>query len=807
MSLRSFVFVILAALLLAAGAVAGRTDDSVGAANSAAEAPNFVVILTDDQSRHEFTREAMPNLFRLVVDEGMLFDEFTINTPVCGPSRATLLTGLYPHNHGVQFCDTDPESFKKWDAYFKNGHADNDAGAWFQTLGYRTSMVGKYVNSYGQSNIMNSAFGEFGHEHYAPVGWDDFFVPLTLRYQQFDVIDNDDYVVYGDGPTNFRTDVEFAAAIDAIDDAADSQQPFMTQLWVGAPHASVEPNGQTFADRHASDFPDAQAPRLPNRNEENISDKPSVLQGLGGIPENVLRVFDTRQRDRLRSLQSVDEGIADLVAQLERRGQLDDTYIFVLSDNGFHLGQHRLRSKMAPYEDSVNVPMAVRGPGVVAGSTSDHLVSMVDVLPTMLELAGSAVPEDLDGQSFAHLLDGNAGPDAFRSAALVEHWTTHQSQYADPDDASVRIAIRFEYQMVRTKRDVLIRWYTGELEYYDLLLDPYQLTNTAGSLPTARLLELLTTLDALVACSGTTCHEPGAGSTSELRSPFAQNPIGSGVDRPASAPDAAVPLPASLLQPDPGSTYDVDQTLPIRWSASSLPGDIVHIRAEHRQHGAVLIAATAPNSGSFDWTIGDTVPDGVHRIIVTSIDEPGQASTAFDVRVNTGFFAPSPVPMPVVNPARPPRTCFGRTVTVDLTKDESPTSNDDVILGTPEADVIDGGDGNDRICGEGGDDELLGGRGRDRLSGGSGDDQLVGGGGRDILLGGSGMDELHGGGSRDRLSGGTGADVLFGGRARDVLRGGNGADLIFGGDDGDRMWGGRGVDVCRDRARDSGVPC
>ena len=245
-----------------------------------------------------------------------------------------MLTGRYPQNHGVQFCETDPESFKKWDTYFTNGWADNDAGSLFQQHGYRTSMIGRYINSYGQDNIMASAFGEAAHEQYLPSGWDDFWVPLTLPYKQFDVVDGEDYVIYGEDEPVFRTDVEFSEAIGAIDKAADSGEPFMSQLWVGSPHASVIPDDPTFAPRHADLFPDAEAPRLPNYNEADFSDKPDVLQDLGGIPQSVLNVFDTRQQSRLRSLQSVDEGIADLVAQLERRGQIDNTYIIVLSAIG-----------------------------------------------------------------------------------------------------------------------------------------------------------------------------------------------------------------------------------------------------------------------------------------------------------------------------------------------------------------------------------------------------------------------------------------------------------------------------------------
>lgn len=755
--------------------------------------PNFLVLVTDDQSRHEFNRETMPNLFRLIVDEGAIFDEFTVNTPVCGPSRATLLTGRYPHNHGVQFCDTDPESFKKWDAYFENGWADNDAGSIFQRSGYRTSMIGRYVNSYGQDAIMRSAFGERGHEQYLPSGWDDFWVPLTLAYQQFDVVDGENYIEYGTDEPAFRTDIEFAEAIGSLDDAADSGRPFMTHLWVGAPHSSVIQNEPTFAPRHEDSFEDALAPRLPNRNEADFSDKPDLLQGLGGIPDSVLNVFDNRQRSRLRSLQAVDEGIADVIAQLERRGQLENTYVIFVSDNGFHLGQHRLRSKMAPYEDSVNVPMAIRGPGIDPGQEFDQVVSMVDILPTMMDLAGEEIPSDIDGQSFAHILTGDG--DAFRDQVLVEHWTQHPSQYANPNDPSERVAIRFEYQMLRSPTEVYIRWHTGDREYYDLRSDPYQLENGIDRLDRSTRRGFEDELDALVECEGEQCHRWGNESAPTSLGPrqVVQQP-GAGIDLARPELTSAAPIPGDLLSPAAGETFEAGDTIQIDWATDEIAGSQVHVRLESREHGSVVIAQSIANTGSFEWLVPADVGDSEYRLVVSSLDNPELRTVAHDVQLFTGVNEPVQVDNPPVEPAAPHRYCGDELATVFIEAGETPTPFSDVILGTPSSDVINAGAGDDRVCGFGGNDVVDAGAGDDVVFGGLGDDLLVGAAGDDALMGGAGIDELRGGAGADVILGGPGSDALFGFTGPDELSGGGAADVIYGGDGADLLWGGPGAD-------------
>jgi arylsulfatase A-like enzyme len=279
-------------------------------------------------------------------------------------------------------------------------------------------------------------------------------------------------------------------------------------------------------------FADAQAPRTPNFNEEDVSDKPAHIRNRPRLTAREIARVDEEYRKRLRSLQAVDDMIETLVNTLKATGQLDNTYIFFTSDNGFHLGNHRqVTGKIAPYEEEIHVPMIVRGPGVPAGKTVEHLAGNIDFAPTWAELAGAKVPDFVDGRSLVSLWGKiPPSPDAWRQCFLLENGDMDKRTPAatrsaaaaltptgvlEPPDADeeeeeldaqgVRLSIP-QFRGMRTRDYLYVEYVTGEKELYDLKNDPYQLQNLASKASAALLAQLSARLAELRGCAATTCR-------------------------------------------------------------------------------------------------------------------------------------------------------------------------------------------------------------------------------------------------------------------------------------------------------------
>jgi arylsulfatase A-like enzyme len=194
---------------------------------------------------------------------------------------------------------------------------------------------------------------------------------------------------YGHADGDYLTDVIAGKAAAFIERSAAEGRPFFVELATYAPHSPATP-----APRHAGLFAGVKAPRTPSFNEPDVSDKPLWVQSMPVLSVTEIASIDDLHRKRLRSLQAVDDMVATIVQKLEELGQLGNTYIFFTSDNGFHLGQHRLpQGKLTPYEEDILVPLLVRGPGVPAGRVLDHITGNVDLAPTFAELAGALIPD------------------------------------------------------------------------------------------------------------------------------------------------------------------------------------------------------------------------------------------------------------------------------------------------------------------------------------------------------------------------------------------------------------------------------
>jgi len=220
--------------------------------------------------------------------------------------------------------------------------------------------------------------------------------------------------------------------------------------------------------------------------------------------------MEREYRNRLRSMLSVEGLLRQAIATLQETGELDNTYIFFTSDNGYHLGNHRLGlGKRAPYEEDIGVSLMVRGPGVPAGAVRRELVLNNDLAPTIADLAGASTPPFVDGSSFAQLLT-TSPPSSWRMAFLEEGWHLEGADTEVPTHKSVH-----------TQDHMFVEYDTGEHELYDLQLDPYQLQSKPRAGNEQLYSELQGRLDSLRDCSGDVCQnaEWDTGTTTPPHSP------------------------------------------------------------------------------------------------------------------------------------------------------------------------------------------------------------------------------------------------------------------------------------------------
>jgi len=288
------------------------------------------------------------------------------------------------------------------------------------------------------------------------------------------------------------------------------------------------------APRHEEAFTDTRLPRTPSFDEEDVSDKPAwVRNNPHPNREEVTRMEDL-YRNRLRSMLAVDEMVGRLMDALRESGELDNTYVFFTSDNGFHIGEHRMTTgKWTAYEEDVRVPLIVRGPGVPAGRTLSHLVLNNDLAPTFADMANVEAPDFVDGRSLKPLLSGRPrSPEDWRKTFLVEAAAAEGRGPPSPsvDEDSIKPLLtgdplpegwrraarseeawsrvdwgRPELQAVRTGDHLYVEYATGERELYDLREDPYQLDNRYDSADPELLRRLRERLQELRKCSGSDC--------------------------------------------------------------------------------------------------------------------------------------------------------------------------------------------------------------------------------------------------------------------------------------------------------------
>jgi N-acetylglucosamine-6-sulfatase len=421
------------------------------------EKPNIVIILTDDQ-RVESLR-GMTAVQEHLASQGTYFENSFATTPMCCPSRATLLTGLYAHNHGVERNANGASLFKR------SGAEQDTIATRLQTAGYETGLSGKYLNGYESRRI--------------PPGWDGWWVYSGKgdSYPEWTANDNGKLKTFR-GEHVHETDW-FAARAESFV-RAEHQKPWFLLFAPKNPHRPARPPERYRGVAVPQEFQVG-----PAFNELDVSDKPQEVREQDRLKPEEQEALEKLYERQQRSLMAVDQAVGELVAALTETDQLENTFIVLASDNGFMFGEHRLEGKVVPYEEAVRVPLVVRGPGV-AVQTRSELVGNVDWAPTIAEWAGVS-SEGMDGRSFSPLL--STGRSQWRGALLIEAWGDVASTYA----------------AVRTADRMYVEYPNGEREYYDLGVDPHQLENSYPSADPALVTSMERKLDALRGCEEAGC--------------------------------------------------------------------------------------------------------------------------------------------------------------------------------------------------------------------------------------------------------------------------------------------------------------
>ena len=436
------LLLLLAGLLLISCSSTGNQDTSK---------PNIILILTDDQPPH--TLPYMPILQRELVAKGIQFTNAFVTTPLCCPSRASILTGQYAHNHGVK-TNRAPEG---------GATAFNDQSVlpvWLHDAGYQTGFLGKYLNGYNDLP-----------EGYIPPGWDDWQVffkrdPNLDYYYNYSLNENGKIVQYGQDSQEFSTDLLARKAVDFINQS--DQKPFFLVVSIFAPHQSYQ-----AADRHKDLFKsldEFERYRPASFFESDLTDKPVWASE---IERPTIDYVDKVHERMLRSLMSVDDAVGDIISALEKRDIRDNTIVVFMSDNGMSMGDNGVFGKNCPYDPCLHVPFIVSYPPLTSKPRIDeHLILNIDIAPTFMDVAGASAPIKMDGASILPILGDPS--QAWRDGFLLEHY----QDLGDVEESGLAFLIP-GYVGYRTSHWKYIKYDTGELELYDLLKDPFEMDNKA----------------------------------------------------------------------------------------------------------------------------------------------------------------------------------------------------------------------------------------------------------------------------------------------------------------------------------------
>jgi N-acetylglucosamine-6-sulfatase len=453
----------------------GTPPASLGQAAAAQARPNIVVIETDDQTLESM--RVMENVKSLIGGQGATFRNNFVNYSLCCPSRATFLTGQYMHNHGVLANQAPNGGFGRFQAL----HGNNNLAVWLRNAGYYTAMIGRYLNGYANNPPV-------------PPGWSEWRAASQKVYE-YTLNENGSLVYYGTDPADFKQDVLTGKAVNLIVRRAPLARPFFLWLTYTAPHSGgPDPNpnppfncGDSAkpAPRHANAFDSERLPVPPNFNEADVSDKPAKIRNLPRLSADQIADIQRKYRCELESLLSVDEGVRRIVAALSAKGELADTLLMFTSDNGFFHGEHRIpKEKLHIYEESIRVPLLMRGPGIPRGVTVNDLSINADLAPTIVDVANAGPGLIMDGRSLIPVAQ-QPGIEQGRELLIEE----------------------LSFKAIRTERYMYAEHSTGEKELYDLGNDEFELQSRHDDPAYAEVrAQLAARLHQLQSCAGPSCR-------------------------------------------------------------------------------------------------------------------------------------------------------------------------------------------------------------------------------------------------------------------------------------------------------------
>jgi arylsulfatase A-like enzyme len=548
------------ALIASVALVGGPTAQ---ASSPDAQRPSFVVIQTDDQTLDglyaSFTPpggapvQAMPNTLGLIANRGATLSRYYVSYPLCCPSRVTLMTGRYAHNHNVR-GNVPPEG--GYTGFSIRQAFSHNIATWLQGAGYRTIHVGKFLNGYGDEPFDNGLT--------VPPGWDAWHSVLNAdtNHYYYGYKLNDNGVIdgpFGDSgswetreygevddfgcpfaplngkPCLYETDVLSRIATEELA-GTPLERPFYMQLDYTAPHGDFrKPAGPEPAPRYYNTFSGAPLPHTRSQgvNEGNVSDKPRFIREAPYVSPDELHTFRVYYQKQLESLRSIDDGVKQIVDTLGSMHRLRNTYIIFTSDNGFFFGEHRLTGgKFLAYEPSTHLPFLIRGPGIKPGTTTGELAANIDIAPTILELAGVEPDKSVDGRSLMPFIkdpslrtrrpilfesfvetsdvEENGGGPPAAPAPVAAGLAGGGGGINDRPGAKTSIvAPPKDYEGIRLGPYKYIEWPDGEKELYDINKDPNELNNIvrdANFSPIRAFLHVQ--LERMETCSGATCREP-----------------------------------------------------------------------------------------------------------------------------------------------------------------------------------------------------------------------------------------------------------------------------------------------------------